>query len=75
MQDKVELAFSGASANIFLACEYLEDLITEYMNSSLDNNVKEARISAVNAKINYLKGIKFDPRAYPWTKDVVDTEV
>jgi hypothetical protein len=75
MQDEIAYAFTNAKDHVIIACEYLEDLMTEYMNSSLDNNVKEARISAVNAKINYLKGIKFDPRAYPWTKDVVDTEV
>jgi hypothetical protein len=49
MQDEIAYAFTNAKDHVIIACEYLEDLMTEYMNSSLDNNVKEARISAVNA--------------------------
>lgn len=69
MQDRIERAFSGAQANIFLACEYLEDLISEYQRSDLDPVQRAGRISAIRAKQEYLKGLKFDPDAYPWVED------
>jgi hypothetical protein len=73
MQEEIRVAFYGAKAFIVIACEFLEDLLTEYMNSDLEANVKAARISAINAKIGYLKGLKLDPETYPWTEDVVDS--
>lgn len=69
MFDEIDRAFAGARANVSLACEYLEDLMTEYQLSNLDVNTIVARVSAIAAKIDYLKGIKFDPNAHPWVED------
>jgi hypothetical protein len=75
MQRKIERAFRGARGGIALAVDDLKDLIREYMSSNLSNEVKKSRIAALDAKIDYLLGLPLNHASYPWSEDVVDTEV
>jgi hypothetical protein len=69
MNIEVEHAFRMSQEHIITACEYLEDLITQYWQSGLDSTTLAGRIDALRAKINYLRGLKLDSQAHPWCDD------
>jgi hypothetical protein len=45
-----------------------------YSLSKLPDDVKLARIAALDAKIDYLRGLSLDSEAHPWVGDDFDGE-
>lgn len=51
------------------ACAQLDFLVKQYAQADLDGVTKLARIEALRAKQDYLRGLKLDANAHPWNED------
>lgn len=69
MQDSIKTQFFEAREAIKSACWYLEGLAIDYQASDLDPVTKAGRVDALNAKIDYLKGLPLNENAHPWVED------
>jgi hypothetical protein len=66
---RIVRAFQHADALVNRACGALEALRATYALSSLPRDQQIARMDALNAKIDYLRGLPLNGEAYPWTED------
>lgn len=65
-----EAVFDIVKQRIDGACQQLNFLANKYaLADNMDPMTKLARIAAIRAKQDYLRGLSFNPNAHPWVED------
>jgi hypothetical protein len=65
-----DIQLRGADRYVAWAVERLNELKNTYRNSDLEPLIVQARLSAIQSKIDALNAVKLDPDAHPWAADV-----
>lgn len=68
-RDMRDIQLRAADRYVTWAVERLEDLKSTYRKSGLEPTIVQARLHAIQSKIDAMKSISLNPAAHPWSFD------